>query len=246
MSKLNQNARKRLPVLAIVMILLVSTIPNQAAAETSSQSEPNKQEASLLFDGSQLIEEEELNEIKEFLSENGVSNSDQEELIFKLRSGVLWDSFNPAITPVSKTIEKRDSRVYTIERFQDGSIIVSGIDDLSLASNGAISPMTVYGCNYSGSAYAGYWKNCKTDVNYGIIRLGFTFNYENVRDVGSRITSYHTPFFSAIGGTMSNPTFNRRSSGVVRLTAQIIMGPVTMTKWVQANVSGNTAWSSHG
>lgn len=190
--------------------------------------------------------ERELDTIREFLEENKVSTVDQDLLIAKLRNGETWDSLIPGRIPREITTKRRDSKVYSISRFADGSLIVSTIDDLEARAQNEFIPFGVYGCSFSGSTYAGYWRDCKADANYGLLRLGFSFNYENVRGVGSRITSYHTPFFFGVGASMSNPSFHKSSANAVRLTAQITIPGLTVTRWVQANTSSNSAWSSNG
>lgn len=120
-----------------------------------------------------------------------------------------------------------------------------------MASSGTgFSTRSVHGCTYSSAgAYGGYWNNCSADVNLGIVRMGFKFNYQNIKEQGSKITWYGNYFKHYLGVTLSNFRFSRLSPTQVRLTADLDVAfkgfPVGWDAWVQANVSGNKAWTTN-
>lgn len=207
--------------------------------------------------GPELTDTEKQSLLNEFLN-LGVDRATAANLVEKYNSGELLDSLNPNIQPVKIVQSETDGVVTTTETYPDGSVAVGTISDLAAIKDNtaASSPQgmdevqSVYGCKYtSGGNYAGYWKNCYADANRAIVRMGFRFDYQTVRGVGSKITNYHTYFHHIIGGSLSNFRFNRLSDTQVRLSADLDFAfkgfPVGWTAWMQANVSGTKAWTTH-
>lgn len=83
----------------------------------------------------------------------------------------------------------------TVDTYADGSIAVGSVsipegEPGYRDSDEGISTRSVRACSRNSSNYAAYWKNCVADVNLGIIRMQFNFNYEFVKGSASKITRY--------------------------------------------------------
>ena len=200
----------------------------------------------------------ERDELREWFDSYGVDSDTVNQLIAKFEHGIMWDSMKYGNNPVSSSRQIINDYIQVIDTYADGSIIVSTISNLDgikeqaldSADGSGISLYSVSGCSYtSGGNYAGYWKNCIADVNLGLLGMGFTFDYQNIKDQGSTITGYRNYYHHVYGGSLTIFRFNRISATQVRLSADIAIAfgtyPVGWTNWMQANVSGSSAWTTH-
>lgn len=239
--------RRGLASLAIAMLLAPTTAVAHAHA-TSESAEISASAHSL-----ELTEEERASLIGEFAS-YGVNEEVAVGLLDKFQQGYLLDSMKPDAVPISSVKSVHGTEIEVIETYEDGSIVVSTVPNLdgikNAATDNAIQLRSVSGCTFSsGGAYAGYWKNCVASENLIVVRMGFTFDYETIRDRGSRITGYRSYFHHIIGGSLSNFRFDRMSPTQVRLSADTSIEfegiPAGWTAWMQVNVSGSKAWTTH-
>lgn len=188
----------------------------------------------------------------------GVNDSTARKLVEKYESGQLLDSMKSDIHAISTTSKDLGNVVEVTRTYPDGSIAVETTSNLEAAkkesvtnsANGIPQFRSVYGCKYtSGGNYASYWKNCTADVNFVTVRTGFLFDYQSVRGIGSKITGYRSYFHHIFGGSLSNFRFDRMSDTQVRLSADFDVAfkgfPVGWTLWMQANVDGSTAYTTH-
>jgi hypothetical protein len=172
-------------------------------------------------------------------------------LLKKFEDGVLWLALTPDARPVSQRTFTEGSMLATVNTYADGSI---GVDSVSaaatrgylatsgLVSTGVVIPMSVYGCSVSGSSgYAWYYTNCVADVNLGVIRMYFNFNYQYVRGSAPTITRYWNNQYVIIGGALSNQRFVEMSSSDVRFAADFSVAfkgfPVGWTAYMGVRVS---------
>lgn len=200
--------------------------------------------------GNALTASEE-NELRSFMAQHGVSESTQDSLITDFIDGKMWDSLTNA-DPVDTEVMDQGKDVVTVETYADGSIAVSTVPDFDEApkeEGGFVGPMSVHGCQYSGSTYAAYWTNCQADVNLGVIRQGFYFNYEYVNGLPSKITRYWGKYHHIIGGDLSNHRFIKFDDQHVRYAADYSVAfkgfPAGWTTWMEVHVSGSSAWTDN-
>ncbi len=186
--------------------------------------------------------------MREEMTRYGVDTQTQDSLIEALNRGESWESLEGGV-PVSRETVRLDSTIETIERYSDGSIIVTVAPDLEAVAEGTTGPTrSVSGCSYSGSSYAGYWKNCRASVSLVALTLRFSFDYQNIRDTGSSITNWYDPSHVAYGGSFTGGAFSKKSATSVRYSGTFTLynNLGSNTAWIQANVSGNVASTTQG
>lgn len=190
----------------------------------------------------------ELVQLREFFDDYGVSEATQEALILSLESGEVWQSLAPGAKPVTEKSSIQGGIQTTVATYADGSIAVSRVSapQKHVAPPGEVVPLSVYGCSTSGSSgYAWYYTNCVADVNLGIIRMYFNFDWENVRGFTPKITRYWNYQYHIIGGALSNHRFVRMSSYDVRYAADLSVAwegfPLGWTAYMGVRVNTGTA-----
>ncbi|WP_211587774.1 hypothetical protein [Mobiluncus mulieris] len=204
-----------------------------------------------------LTQSQELSVIAEFVS-YGVEKNTAQTLVKKYKSGHMLDSLNPDVQPVKIVHRYRGEVVEVLRTYPDGSISVGTSPNLEVVKTKSLLSHTqstsqlrsVYGCTFtSGGHYGGYWRNCTADENLIVVRMGFTFDYETVNGQGSKITSYGNYFHHIFGGSLSNFRFDRISNTQVRLSADFDVAfkgfPAGWTDWMQVNVDGSSAYTTH-
>lgn len=188
-------------------------------------------------------------EIRQRLSDVGVNDETSASLIEKLKSGVTWDSFKPNALPVDTKTVSSNGESTTTYTYADGSVLVSQVPDFQYFENNSNKARLITGCVYSQSGNTRYWKNCSAIVNRVVIQMGFNFNYQNFNHANPKITSYGPYHHYIVGGSLSNFRFNRISASQVRLSADFDLAfqgfPAGWTAWMQANVTGDNAWTSN-
>jgi len=194
----------------------------------------------------------ELQQLRSFLHENGVSGPTQKALLTKLQRGEPWDSLRPDASPVSEETTLHDRHATTRAVYADGSIVITSVSKPTPESSGEgdVSPLSVEACSVRNSPpYAVYYDSCRADVNYGIIRMGFYFNYQQITSLGAKITSYWGRFQHCFGCTLSDHRLERWSDTQVRYSAECNIAfkgfPAGWTAWMQANVSMTNAWTTN-
>ncbi len=204
--------------------------------------------------GTSSLTDLEQNEIRDNLVAYGVDDDVAVRLVEKYRKNQVWDSLLPGSAPIgSKTIHE-NNEVRTVDTYADGSIRVSTVPDfyaIEQSNEGAAAyPFrSIRGCNYRQSGATRYWTNCDATVDLVLVSMGFGFDYQNVNHRNPRITRYGRYHHRIIGGALSNFRFDRISPSQVRLSADCNLAfkgfPAGWTAWMQVNVTGDNAWTSH-
>lgn len=163
-----------------------------------------------------------------------------------------YDSLRPDASPVSEETTLHDRHATTRAVYADGSIVITSVSKPTPESSGEgdVSPLSVEACSVRNSPpYAVYYDSCRADVNYGIIRMGFYFNYQQITSLGAKITSYWGRFQHCFGCTLSDHRLERWSDTQVRYSAECNIAfkgfPAGWTAWMQANVSMTNAWTTN-
>ena len=192
----------------------------------------------------------EIQELENFWTEYQVPEATQQALLLKLEQGEMWDSLDPEVSSVHTEKLTTDSENLVIETYPDGSISVSGTSSPQEQEEG-ISPQSVTDCK-QGSGSNNYqikYVGCKADVNYGLLRMGFNFDYTAYKGAHGVITRHYNSFNTIIGGALSNHRFSKMSNSQVRYSADFSVAfegfPAGWTAWMQANVTGSKAWTTH-
>lgn len=192
--------------------------------------------------------------LESYFQEFDIAEQDRRKITEKIAAGDLPDASNPEKRPVAVTTRDIDGVRVTVEEFADGSVAGAEIsipEDPAAHSGSVAVPAKVSQCRHKkGGAHAAYWSNCRARVITPFITMSFNFNYESVRSKGSRITRYSNPSYRSFGNSLRGVKFARQSKSKVRLTgtSSINFNGVTIsegTVWMQANVRGSKAWTTH-
>lgn len=187
---------------------LLFTLPGIQAQAQETTNHPNY---------SHNIDSSAANSTKFFLIDNGVDPKTTDTLIKNLEQGIIWDSLKG--TPPVSSYTNHNGTVYT---YPDGSISLFSIYPEKTTDGKFVSPLAVSNCQVtSHSTHGTYWKNCIASWNYGLYSIRFTFDYENVRYSGSRITGYRDVQYHIIGGAITNTRFIRDAQNKIRLVADV-------------------------
>lgn len=198
----------------------------------------------------EVLDDSQRAELVSFFEENGVTAEVQQSLLQKLESGEVWLSLTEGAVPVSEAVTVEGDLEVTRSTYADGSVAVQGVsaaagEVVTPASPGQIAPRAVRACSYSGSTYGGYWKNCVADVNLGVVRMQFNFDYENVQGSGAKITRYWNQSHHVVGGAMTNHRLVKMSNTDVRYNADFSVAfsgfPVGWTAYMGVRINGSTA-----
>lgn len=181
-------------------------------------------------------------EIREFLTENNVPAEQQTQLVEKLANGEKWDSLG-GVRPASTTTTEEDGQLIILERYPDGSVVRSTIDDPQQHASRSVTS-----CNLtSSSSFHNTYTNCYGNVEFGIVQMGFHFDRTSYKETyRGKITKYYGTQFRVVGGTMSNHKLERFSESRVRYSGTVSTSKVQFTAWMEAHVGmGNSAWTTH-
>lgn len=181
---LKKNIRNSLLAGLLVSSVVVQTT-NMVFAMESSEVE--------IAQSSSSISNEEIEELKDFLTDYGVDDSTILNLINKLKFGKVWDSLNPEKSNLG-TVEKisEDQEKVT---FPDGSILIRGVD---FTQSKAIEGGSII----SGSGYSGRI-GARIYHNTGVVNAEFKADYTNVKNGYDRIDNVYSSRVKVIGGSYS-------------------------------------------
>lgn len=187
-----------------------------------------------------------VSELRAKLSEYGVTGAVQDRLIQKYLDGQIWDSLNGS-TPVRTTTTIVDHKKQTIERFADGSFVVSTIDlpvKPGMYMDRSISSCSMISTNHWESKYQG----CYANYEAGIIQLGFHFDWTSYNGGKGVITRYYAPEYRVVAGTAEDTRFDKFSDQRVRysLTYKVARIAFERVQWIEAHVGvGSNVWTEH-
>ncbi|MFF2389373.1 hypothetical protein [Agromyces sp. NPDC058104] len=161
--------------------------------------------------------------LTEFNEQYGVSAEDQANLLEKARAGELPDSMTGA-SPVS--VEASADGLTKIERFEDGSVLVSEIEEPAVVAPGQIQPRGIAGCTQtSGSGWVQY-TGCTVSTASSYATLSFKASYIRASNGTGQITRADTPSAQTYYGSCdASPTIN-----VVRAVSQGASLPAVATE----------------
>lgn len=217
------------------------------AAPTSSSTSPGATSEVLT-----LTEADEA-QLRGFFDEYDVDAAVQDSLIARIESGKPWLSLTKGAKPVSERVEVNDDMKERISTYADGSIAVSGMEiPAPPAASGTMSTMSVGGCSTSSTAYKSTYTNCLADVNLGVVRMYFRFNWQKTYGVSATITGFNPDSYGGhcIGCSLSDNRVYRISSTDVRYAATSSVAwdgsPIQMTAYMGARTSlANGAYTYH-
>lgn len=131
----------------------------------------------------------------QFLTENGVAAPTAERITHSFEEGDLPDSaegVEPTHTEVTTTTEESITRSF----YPDGSVSITGREirpSLSSDKN-QITPRGIGGCSVSsGSGYAVY-RNCAVYGGNGVVAMGFHATYQFINGGYDKISSHSAPY----------------------------------------------------
>lgn len=158
------------------------------------------------------LTEQEILKIKNFLTDYGVNESTQEELIDKYKNGEMWDSITDSSNPINIQTIELDGETQTICYYHDGSVSVTTMPKKPDNQNQGYNLRSVSGGTWrSGSGYSNCY-GATVRVNHGIVDMSFQADFSLVNQGYSEIIDvYHGDYFVA-GGSISseNLRINRK------------------------------------
>lgn len=197
------------------------------------------------------LTKEERAQILDFFRENQVPRPAQMRLLHKLERGQAWDSMLGKQAVHTETFTHQGAQV-TLERFADGSVSRSEVQDPTLAAPvGEASIMGITGCRTtSSSLYHANYVNCYANVDLGVVMMGFHFDRNTVRDMPGKITKYYSHTYRIIGGALHGFRYTKFNDQQVRLTADFSVAfkgfPAGWDAWMQVNLGrGTSVWTTH-
>lgn len=142
-------------------------------------------------------------EIRQWMTDNGISNATQDRLIAKLASGQRLD-VSAGVAPVSETTAVANGKKTTRSVYPDGSVGVVVLQQPTATSSGGISTLGIEGCTVrSGSGYATY-SNCTVTAYNPVVTAAFKASYQTVQGGYDKITYAANPNIVIRGGSHAN------------------------------------------
>ncbi|WP_145985704.1 hypothetical protein [Microbacterium phyllosphaerae] len=135
--------------------------------------------------------------------EYGVSTADQQGLLAKAEAGLAVDSMLGG-TPLSVETHPEERGTTTVQRFPDGSINVTFVEEPAELGEGDVAARAVEGCTTQGLNGR---RNCSVWGTFGLVYLGFIADY-TIGDGVARINAYRAPTVQATWPlSTSTPSF---------------------------------------
>lgn len=157
------------------------------------------------------LTQQERQELEQWWTEYDVPTATQDALLTALESGDVWDALDGA-EPVSVQTRELPTESETVERYADGSIVVSTVEVpadpfAAGAPQGGPTTFSVGSCQSSqiGSGYANRY-DCKAASTAGVVTMGFYISYTLVQGGYDKIIDVHSGYAYATGGTVGSPT----------------------------------------
>jgi hypothetical protein len=146
----------------------------------------------------------------------GVLKKTQSQLLAKLSAGQAWDSLKGGVAKSARTVNQSGKTV-TVLTYGDGSIVISTIDNPSLApsSSGGITPNSIGYCTITGGSYWYDYENCAATINHVIYGMEFYFSYQGGGS-SSSITNYYGPAGWVTMGSLGGGSIAKTSSTSIR------------------------------
>lgn len=202
------------------------------------------------------LTEEERQDLVHWWTQYDVAPATQDELLESLERGELWDAIGGS-DPVNVTTNAYAGETETVERYADGSIVVTTVEvpvaPFSANPIGGVTPFTVGPCESSstGSGYANRY-DCKVFSTSGVVEMGFYMSYSLRQGGYDKITEVHSGYARATTGTIPTPRAtigkaNENSSGsafaYVKEQYKAAGGTASATVEMRGLVGKDTAWT---
>ncbi|MCG3086674.1 hypothetical protein [Sporosarcina cyprini] len=185
-----------LPTLAISLFFGQHTSIYAAENEKKAELEQKQKENSISY-----------LEIQNSLSQYGVQQKVQVELLSKLEKGELWDSMKEDSIPVEEETVETTTGTKTIRKFEDGSILITGI--LAVESDpSSYKPLGKYdgvtpGTIIKGSGYVSY-KDAVVYYDDLVTYIAFNANFTILQGAMDFIDRVWEPKFKSKVGSATN------------------------------------------
>ena len=158
----------------------------------------------------QTLTSDQVSEVNAFFDTYGVSRHTQALLIERWEAGDAWDSMNGSPPVSTGTIAGR-STTTQVQRFADGSVAVSSVENGTSFSVGGVTPMSVGGCTTVVSGLNRTKTNCLVKASVGVMEITFWAEYKYAYAVATdawvksaSITRVWNPTGRVIGGTFAD------------------------------------------
>lgn len=231
-------ARPLRRILATLSIASLAFLPSVATAQTLPEL-PIESGSTTTSDTAEL---------RAFLTQWGVNPETQTHLLEKYASGIPWDSMTGA-SPVLVEEQVGVRATTTIERYSDGSVAVTTIDNPQANGNPLLR-----GISSCRTAYSNHYEvkhvGCYGNVDIGVGQMGFHFDRVSNPGTLARITNYYGMQHRVVGGSLSNHRLEQFSAQRVRYSADLSAAfqgaPLGGTVWMEVHVGyGTSAWTRH-
>ncbi|HLR95528.1 MAG TPA: hypothetical protein VK053_13455 [Jiangellaceae bacterium] len=191
-----------------------------------------------------------------FMTEFGVPESTQDDLIEGIKHGDMGLANDPTATPVTVEHTERDGSTLEISRYADGSVAVTEQDIPRDVEEGAVTPQDVTGCSVGGGSGFVNYTGCKVHYRTHVFSYGFYANFTIVQGTNNdQITRAYDRFQQyAIGHSRASWSLrvlkgNETSSGPAHaelaITYNILPSFGQVTKGVRLKVGSNTYWQEN-
>ena len=192
---------------------------------------------------------EQIDEVRDGLRSYNVPEEQIGKLIEKLKEGELWDSIDPQKHPANIEDFENEQEKGTIERFADGSVVVSTLQVPIETNNSLIQPRSIVpgfirGCEEFFAQGYHFNTNCLAQKTIVLATMSFRFDYYyTVQD--AKIQKYYNPSVTGFGMSFEAPTFEQNSDRSVRMSALLSVlfqgFPIQNMAWIQVDVDTDGA-----
>lgn len=229
----------------IALSVLISTLTFASPSEAIEGVDPIHITDQLTID----YTAEQIDEVRDGLRSYNVPEEQVNRLIGKLEQGELWDSIDPQKHPVDIEDFENEQGKGTIERFADGSVVVSTLQVPIDANNSLIQPRlivpgSIRDCEEFFAQGHRFNTNCLAQKTIILATMSFRFDYYyTVQD--AKIQKFYNPSVTGIGMSFETPTFEQTSDRNVRMSALLSLlfqgFPIQNMAWIQVDVDTNGA-----
>lgn len=144
--------------------------------------------------------------LREFWTTYGVDSAVQDRLIKDAKHGDFPDSLEGG-TVVSTTNYKAGDEVVAVQTFEDGSILVSTVEQPPVPQPGTVQPLGIENCSVQSYTGVTYYNGCKITGQSGLVGISFYTSYTISHNAADSISSTGwSPQCSIFPGTCTLPS----------------------------------------
>lgn len=144
-------------------------------------------------------------EVRAWLTSWSVPDWQQDAIVKDLSKGILPESAQSDSAPVSSKTRSDEGYDELIERFQDGSVRVTGVEKGDEVKPGEIAPRSISSCTYYNSSGYVSATNCRIYQSSDIGTIEFRANYWRTASQ-SNVSNAREASFNTRYGTATQPT----------------------------------------